>query len=122
MLETIIIILMSIVIFTLAIMTLLFKKKYNKMISVITQLVIDKEALLNKVDTMILENSKEANEGFIKFLSDSREAAFVYIEDVQKSIEAHLNAISSGNEDEIVTTRMALFNHLPETEDPTKEN
>lgn len=114
MLETTVIVLMSIIVFALAVTTIMFRKKYNKMIGVVTQLVIDKEALLNKIDKIVLENSKEANEGFIKFLSDSREAAFTYIEDVQKSIQSYLDAINTGTEDEIATARMELFSHLPE--------
>lgn len=100
--------------------TIIYYIKFRRMIRVIAQLVIDKELLLDKLDNFVLENSKEANEGFIKFLSDSREAAFEYIENVQKSIQSYLVAVENGNQDEIVTARMELFSHLPEV--PESEN
>ena len=84
------------------------------MIRVIAQLVLDKEVLADKLDKVVLENSKEVNEGFIKFLSESREAAFSYIESVQNSVQNYLAAHESGNNDTIVTARMELFSHLPE--------
>jgi hypothetical protein len=90
------------------------------MIKVIAQLLVDKEVLLDKIDNIILETSNEANEGFIKFLSESREAAFEYIENVQKTISQYLVAIENGNQDEIITARMELFAHLPEV--PESEN
>jgi hypothetical protein len=92
------------------------------MIKVIAQLLIDKQMLLDKIDSIILENSDEANEGFIKFLSDSRESAFEYIENVQESINRYLVAVQNNNPDEIATARMELFSHLPEVPESEKKN
>jgi ribonucleotide reductase alpha subunit len=117
----------SIVIITLSILTLIgitgsvvYYIKFSNMIKVIAQLLVDKEVLLDKIDAIILETSNEANEGFIKFLSESRAAAFDYIENVQKAISQYLVAIENGNPDEVVTARMELFSHLPEI--PESEN
>lgn len=120
MIDIILIISLSICIAVFATAYVVYYVKFRNMIKVIAQLLIDKEALLDRMDTIILENSKEANEGFIKFLSDSREAAFDYIENVQKSISQYLVAVENGNPDEIVTARMELFSHLPEV--PESEN
>jgi hypothetical protein len=78
------------------------------------QLIIDKGIILNRLEQAELANSKEVNDGFIKFLSQSRDAAFKYIEDVQMAIKNYLSAIESGNEDHIQVARMELFSHLPE--------
>ena len=114
MIDTIIIALLSLVITALIITTIFYNVKYKRMIRVIAQLVLDKEVLADKLDKVVLENSKEVNEGFIKFLSESREAAFSYIESVQNSVQNYLAAHESGNNDKIVTARMELFSHLPE--------
>lgn len=121
MIELVSIIILGVISISLSGLLLYSRHKHNKLIMTIAQLIVDKEALLYKIDSLELENSDEANEGFIKFLSDSREAAFTYIEDVQKSIQEYLDAVNSGNEDEILIARIALFNHLPESSDPTEE-
>ncbi len=120
MIDSILLILVSIIAAGTITTTVIYYIKYSNMIKVIAQLLIDKEVLLDKIDSIILETSNEANEGFIKFLSESREAAFDYIEKVQKSISQYLVAIENGNTDEIVTARMELFEHLPEI--PESEN
>jgi hypothetical protein len=118
--DSILLILVSIIAAGAITTSVVYYIKYNNMIKVIAQLLVDKETLLDKIDSIILETSNEANEGFIKFLSESREAAFDYIENVQKSISQYLVAIENGNADEIVTARMELFEHLPEI--PESEN
>jgi len=118
--DSILLILVSIIAAGAITTSVVYYIKYNNMIKVIAQLLVDKETLLDKIDSIILETSNEANEGFIKFLSESREAAFDYIEKVQKSISQYLVAIENGNADEIVTARMELFEHLPEI--PESEN
>lgn len=120
MIDSILLILVSIIAAGAITTSVVYYIKYNNMIKVIAQLLVDKETLLDKIDSIILETSNEANEGFIKFLSESREAAFDYIENVQKSISQYLVAIENGNADEIVTARMELFEHLPEI--PESEN
>lgn len=91
--------------------------KVRKFIKVIAQLIIDNQVLKDKLDESMSLNSKEFSDGFIKFLSESRESAFKYIEDVQTAIQRYLDAVNIGTEDEIVTARMELFSHLPEKPD-----
>lgn len=96
------------------------RKRYKAIILSVAQLVIDKGILMDRLDKIELENSKEANEGFIKFLSQSRDAAFKYIEDVQLSIQNYINAIDSKDEDAIKIARIELFSHLPESTETGK--
>jgi acetyl-CoA carboxylase alpha subunit len=109
MIDSILLILVSIIAAAAITTSVVYYIKYGNMIKVIAQLLVDKETLLDKIDSIILETSNEANEGFIKFLSES-----------QKSIGQYLVAIQNGNADEIVTARMELFEHLPEI--PESEN
>jgi hypothetical protein len=118
--EIVILVIMSMLIAGLAVAALVFRHKHYNMIKLVAQLLIDKETLLDKIDSLILENSKEANEGFVKFLSDSRESAFTYIENVQLSINNYLSAIDSKNEDKITAARMELFSYLPDATEQSK--
>ena len=54
------------------------------------QLAVDKSILLERVATLAAEkdaNSLKEDDGFIKFLSNSRDWAFSYIEDVQEKMK-----------------------------------
>lgn len=94
-----------------------YYKKYIRLIRSVTDLVLEKQLLLDKIDTLNLETSKDVNEGFIKFLSESRESAFEYIEDVQSAIQSYLVATLNNNPDEIIAARLELFSYLPEQSD-----
>jgi hypothetical protein len=122
MIEQISLIALSCIVAIELVLVIFYKIKYDKMIRVIAQLIIDKEVLADKLDRTILENSKEVNEGFIKFLSDSRQAAFDYIEDVQKAVQNYLVATQNNNSDAIVTARMELFSYLPEDPESQDKN
>lgn len=112
----------SVVIVFLATVVFFFRSRYRKMVMSVAQLILDKDSLAKKLDMANLENSKEVNEGFIKFLSDSRGAAFDYIENVQGSIKNYLSAIESKDNDKILTARMELFSHLPEESEAGDKN
>jgi hypothetical protein len=90
------------------------RKKYSNTIASIATIFLEKEILLEKIEDMELTQSKDVNEGFIKFLSQSRDAAFKYIEDVQVSIQNYVNVLDSGDEEAVRLARMELFTHLPE--------
>lgn len=91
-----------------------YRQKYRKFISVIAQLVVDKTLVEKKLDAQSMLVSKEFNDGFVKFLSESREAAFEYIEDVQKAIQNYLSAIDGNDSEKILLARMELFSYLPD--------
>lgn len=115
---------MSVEIVTLAILISLSLVVIGLLIDDI-RLRIRRLALLKLVvelnmDKMILQDeivSKSATpsetEGFIKFLSESREWAFEYIEDVQKSISILSEAMTSGDEQQINKAYEELVSYLP---------
>lgn len=47
----------------------------------------------NQTQTASVDNEKSHNESFIKFLSDSRDWAFGYIEEVQNSLKSFINEV-----------------------------
>lgn len=116
----VLILLSSLLIFFTA-TTLIFYFKYRKFIRVIAQLIVDNQVLKDKLNESMSLNSKEFSDGFIKFLSESREAAFKYIEDVQASIKSYLDAINTNDKDQIAIAQLDLFSYLPEPNDKQKE-
>ena len=121
MVETIIIVLLAIGLTASSIFAYYHWHRHRNILKAVAQLIVDKEVLMNKLDLANAETSKQVNDGFIKFLSDSRESAFNYIEDVQVAIENYLVATENGNADEIATARMELFSHLPEDSETQSE-
>lgn len=65
-------------------------RKKKKLLTIIVQLEIDKAILSEKLaEEMIVKDSQtdaEQTEGFLRFISESRDWAFKYIEDVQAAI------------------------------------
>ena len=58
----------------------------------VAQLTLDKITLYSQLDQMSVGNqnkSLEQTDGFVKFISESREWAFVYIENVQEALEEY---------------------------------
>lgn len=99
------------------------KLKLNKSIEISSQLWFDRTALQEELDKLsfINSNSNDIENGFIKFLSESREQAFSYIEDVQVAIMELNNAVQLGDEETITKAYMTLTNFLPsENQDVVK--
>ena len=115
--ENIVVLILSSIAISSTAISIMFYFKYRKLIGVIAQLILDKEVLADKLNESLSLNSKEFNDGFIKFLSESRESAFTYIESVQGAIKNYLDATNKNDNDAIVTARMELFSHLPEPMD-----
>jgi DNA mismatch repair ATPase MutL len=73
-------------------------QKKKKLLAMIVQLEIDKTILYEKLaEAMLIKESKsdvEQTEGFLKFISESRDWAFKYIEDVQSAIKKFGTEIS----------------------------
>lgn len=65
------------------------KYKNMRLASSLVQATVDKNTIANQM-LQLTSNKKikdiEEKDGFIKFLSDSRESAFEYIEEVQKTV------------------------------------
>lgn len=68
----------------------MLKRKREKLLSIIVQLEIDKRILSQKLVEALLQVQSQASaeraEGFLRFVSESRDWAFKYIEDVQLAI------------------------------------
>ena len=101
---------------------LILRQRYQKVLKSVVTVTLEKGILLDKIERLELENSKEVNDGFIKFLSQSRETAFKYIEDVQVAIQNYANVVETGTDDEIKIARMELFSHLPEVPEDDLQN
>jgi hypothetical protein len=65
------------------------KLKQRKALEVMAQLIIDRTAMSEEINRLsyIVDNSSDLNDGFVKFLSESREEAFSYISEVQQALE-----------------------------------
>lgn len=72
-------------------------KSRNKRLSVsVAQLVLDKASLLKHIEKVTEEsqsNNIEQTEGFLKFVSQSRDWAFDYIEEVQAGLMEFSNKV-----------------------------
>jgi hypothetical protein len=92
--------------------------KLKKSQSLLIQANIDKTHALQKLSearTQIESKNLEQTDGFVRFISESRDWAFNYIEDVQNSIQELQTAVESGYPTE---EKMAkLFSLLPENKE-----
>lgn len=100
---------------TVGSLAVVLKLKNTKLLSQVAQLVLDKQAILEELDraSFISNNSIDIENGFIKFLSESRDSAFEYIEDVQLAILNLKDAMNSDDEDQIEIAYNNLINFLP---------
>jgi hypothetical protein len=74
------------------------KAQYNRTYSLLIQSILDKEELLKKFEEFVNDQSTKAiqeTDGFVKFISQSRDWAFEYIENVQKAIEEYKLSVDS---------------------------
>lgn len=60
--------------------------KNRRMLKTIVELHISVNALQDMISVQATESNTDQGDGFIKFLSDSREWAFGYIDDVQQTL------------------------------------
>ena len=92
-------------------------KKANRGLAMsFLQANIDKELVSRKLQQTIdsINNANlEDKDGFIKFLSESREWAFSYIENVQASIDELVKAKEKGDEEKISLAYEKLLAHMP---------
>lgn len=92
--------------------------KNRKLRDQILQLGLDKAMLLENMDKIAgNKNPIEQTEGFLKFVSESRDWAFKYIEDVQEAIENFNHAVASKNDEQIEIALNNLKSFLPNNEE-----
>jgi hypothetical protein len=90
--------------------------RYKRLLAKLIEMTINNVSLnesINKINAN-QENPNIADpDGFIKFLSQSREWAFNYIEEVQEAILKLSEAMQSANEDKIHIAYLHLMTYLP---------
>jgi short subunit fatty acids transporter len=108
----------------LIILILITKKNKDSLVKSVIQLEADKiiildrlEKISSELDVKKLENTDE----FVAFLSQSRDWAFEYIEDVQIAIKYLKNAMSTDNKEEIKLAYAHLVELLPKDENDSQE-
>lgn len=106
--------------------------------SVLTQSILNYEIISSKLSEEISKNSIENSDGFLKFVTQSRDWAFQYIEDVQEKIskfvevagkrleyfDKHGRSVPSPHTDameEILKEYRELISVLPEIENKQGE-
>lgn len=87
----------------------------NLLVQAMLDKVVFKDAL-DKVSEEYKGLSVQGSDGFVKFLSQSREWAFGYIEEVQRSISELEVAMNSMEEEKISSSYKKLLEHLPKTD------
>lgn len=85
--------------------TVRLSMKYRASLQTIVKLTINENILTEKLAKSLLENARLSSDddGFVKFLSDSRDWAYTYIEDVQAEIKKI---------DSVVTSESKLFDNV----------
>jgi len=113
--EIIIIASLVLLVVILSIFLIVLKLKNTKLLSLVTQFFVDKTVLSEEVDrlSILVNNGPAIENDFVKFLSDSRNSAYEYIEEVQAAIEALYVAMESGKENEIDKAYHRLIEFLP---------
>jgi hypothetical protein len=97
MLDTISLVVISSISILLLILLMIQRKRTAEALAKYIEAEIERAAILDKLEEIIKENelkSIEGSDGFLKFVSDSREWAFKYIEDVQEAFGKFDDAIA----------------------------
>ncbi len=99
MYEILLIILVSIIILLLVANNFRLFRKNKKALAALIEVYVERNALEDMIKDQAIAEEKpiDQTEGFIKFLSESREWAFNYIEDVQQEIVRFGEILSKAN-------------------------
>lgn len=110
----------SLVILLITIDDIRMRFKYRQMFKSSLQLSIDKLALMKKFEELSNENDAktvEQSEGFLRFVSQSRDWAFTYIEDVQAALVEYDNALATKDAIAINESYVKLMDFLPKEDE-----
>jgi hypothetical protein len=94
--------------------------KNRRFLKEIIQLSLNASAYSDKISNLQEELSVVESDGFLKFVSESREWAFDYIENVQKTIDDLRYAIDAKDQFLVTEAHEKLISFLPE-EDKAKK-
>lgn len=118
--ETVLATLASVIIAYLGYKVYSLKQINHQLIADLLQQSVDRNAIASKLEetiTMVNNTSVEDKDGFIKFLSQSREWAFDYIEKVQAAIKVLHVAMNSDDEVAISAAYNELTKFLPDEQE-----
>jgi hypothetical protein len=102
---------------TLIVLVIVFSVKAKRYQSEMLTAKLQVIALVDKMEKESQNSNVEKTEGFLKFVSESRDWAFKYIEDVQEAIETLRIAIDSDDtEADVELAYEMLISFLPEKE------
>lgn len=87
--------------------------RLSRALSELVQSKADSLVISGKLGEALAEKSLSDNEGFIKFLSTSRDWAYKYIEDVQAKIGNLESAMESGDNSKIDIAYKDLVSMMP---------
>ena len=94
--EIIIMIVLSAIIVSLGVYIMFLHKLIKRAGIELLQAITDRETLSDYIQVELAKNNASAlndNDGFVKFLSDSRDWAFKYIEDVQETLQNFVSVV-----------------------------
>lgn len=100
-------------------LVILLSKSYlknKKLSNEASKLFVEKSALVARLDVLLnAEDSKsvESTEGFLRFVSQSREWAFEYIEDIQQALYAYDIALGLDDAQVLNEAYKKLISFLP---------
>jgi hypothetical protein len=115
--ETVIGTIALVVIAFLSYRVLSLKKLSNQLTMSFLEASMEKDVALEKLSKTLqtINNTNlEDKDGFIKFLSQSREWAFEYIENVQYAIKELSTAMDSSDEKQILEAYNQIMKYMPE--------
>ena len=98
--------------------------KNRKLTATATKLALEKFTISKELQKVLAEKESaklEQSDGFIRFISESRDWAFKYIEDVQLAITDFNKAVDSKNDEQIEIALNNLKSFLPENEEENKK-
>lgn len=88
---------MSVLVTALTIDNIVIRIKKRRVVSDLLQQTLDKVALLNEIGKLNQQSQSkeiEQTDGFLKFVSESRDWAFSYIEEVQEALKVFDSKVS----------------------------
>lgn len=100
--------------------SVVLKIKNRAIATQLFQALLDKSVIEDQLVQILSDKTIrdiEKSDGFLKFISESRDAAFQYIESVQSALIGYGNAIATNDQSEIDKARALLFSFLPKSED-----
>lgn len=99
---------------TLVGVILLYFKNKKKLLTTVVQVYADKMILQDEVRKLRSEKElNDKNTEFVRFLSESRESAFSYIEDVQLAIKNLREAMGGEDQHKITAAYNTILSFLP---------